>query len=534
MIRWTAVVCAILATTACTSERGPLDSADVGLTVFHRGNLGEPDTLDPHRSEETSAAQIIRDLFEGLTTEDVRGNLEPGVAESWTVSEDGKTYVFALRADARWSNGDPVTADDFVAGMRRTVDPKTASTYAQILFPIVNAAAVTGGQMPPEALGVAALDPLTLRIDLTAPTPYFAQLMSHSAAYPLHRASFAALGDQFARPGNLISNGAYRLTDWVVNSHIRVAKNPYYSGRDGVQIDVVYFHNTEDTEAELRRYRAGELDYTFVIPNSQFAWVKENLGSELHVAPYLSVYFYGFDLTEPPFDDIRLRQALTMAVDRKVIAEQVTGIGELPAFGLVPPGVANYEPQQFDWAGLEPEQRLAEARRLYEAAGYSERNPLRAEIRYNTSDNHRRIAVALASMWKTALGVDAQIVNTEWKVMLQDRQNPALWDLMRYGWSGDYNDAFTFLEIFQANHGQNFTGYSDHEYDSLVARAAAETDSAARAALMAEAERRLLAGYPVIPLYFYVTKHLVKPYVLGYEPNVLDHDMSRHFRIERD
>jgi oligopeptide transport system substrate-binding protein len=532
MMRLSTVCIALLVISACTNEQGQSSAPeDAGLTVFHRGNGPDPDTLDPHRSEETAAAAIIRDLFEGLTTEDVAGNIVPGVAESWTVSDDGSTYRFTLRPDARWSNGDPVTAEDFVAGMRRTVDPATASTYAQILFPIINAGAIIAGEMPATALGVTAVDDHELRIDLTAPTPYFIQLMAHSASYPLHRASFAAFGAQFTRPGNLVSNGAYLLTDWVVNSHVRLAKNPYYSGRDGVQIDVVYYHNTEDTEAELRRFRAGELDYTSTIPNSQFAWVKENLGAELHISPYLSVYFYGFDVTEPPFDDVRLRQALTMALDRDVLTQQVTGIGELPAYGIVPPGVSNYEFQRFEWADLDTEERLAEARRLYAAAGYSDARPLRTEIRYNTSDNHRRIAVALASMWKSALGIDAQIVNVEWKVMLQDRRNPALWEIMRYGWVGDYNDAFTFLEVFQSGHGQNFTGFSDAEFDGLVARAAVEQDLTVRAGLMAAAERRLLEQYPVIPLYFYVSKHLVKPYVQGYTPNILDHDLSRHYRV---
>lgn len=519
---------------ACAG-RNPPESApetDIGK-VFHRGNGGEPDTLDPHRSEETSAHAILRDLFEGLVTEAVDSSLEPGVAASWSVSESGLEYTFDLRPEARWSNGDPVVADDFVAGLRRTVDPATASTYAQVLYPIRNAAKITRGELPPDALGVIAIDQHTLSIELEAPTAYFLQLLTHATTYPLHRPSFAQYGELFARPGNLVSNGAYRVTDWVVNSHIRLEKNPYYSGADDVDIDVVYYHSTEDVDAELRRYRAGELDYTFQIPVSQFRWIKENLPDELHVRPYLNVYFYGLDVTEPPLNDVRLRQALSMAVDRRIITEQVTGIGEVPAFGLVPTGVAGYIPQAYEWSSLGDAERIATARRLYSEAGYSADHPLRMELRYNTSENHQRIAVAIASMWKQNLGVEASIVNEEWKVLLQTRLNPGRWDALRYSWNGDYNDPFTFLEIFQSGHGQNFTGYSNPRFDALARQAAGEADTVTRARILTEAERTLLEDYPIIPIYFYVSKHLVKPHVRGYEANVMNHDLSRHYRIER-
>jgi len=518
---------------ACDGRDSNTALEDAEGTVFHRGNFSEPDTLAPHRSEETGSHTILRDLFEGLVTEDVDANIVPGAAKSWTISDDATLYTFLLRDNARWSNGDPVTSADFVAGLRRTVDPATASTYAQVLYPVANAEAITRGELPPESLGIRAIDERTIEIRLNAPTGYFLQLLTQASTYPLHRASYAQHGDRFARPGNLISNGAFQLTEWIVNSHIRAVKNEFYSGAAEVGIDVVYYHSTEDLDGELRRYRAGELDYTYQIPNSQFDWISANLPGELHVKPYLSVYFYGFDVTEPPFDDVRLRQALSMAVDRRVITEQVTGIGELPAYGIVPPGTAGYESQNYDWQHLTDGERIAEAKRLYTAAGYSEQNPLRTEIRYNTSEDHARIAVAVASMWKQALGVETSIVNEEWKVLLQTRQNPSRWDVLRYGWNGDYNDAFTFLELFQSGHGQNFTGLANQGFDELAQAAAFEADTADRAEIMKEAERTLLNEYPVIPLYFYVSKHLVKPYVHGYRPNIMDHDMSRHYRVEQ-
>jgi oligopeptide transport system substrate-binding protein len=502
--------------------------------VLNRGSGGEPDTLDPHRNEENSGAEILRDLFEGLTTETVEAHVVPGTAESWTISEDGRVYTFSIRDDARWSNGEPVVAEDFVAGLRRTVDPATASTYAQILYPIENAEAIVNGKLPPEDLAVRSIDARTLEIRLTAPTPYFLDLLSHGTTYPLHRASFAEHGTQFSRPGNLVSNGAYRLTEWVVQSHVKVDKNPHYWDAGNVQIDAVVFHSTEDVDAELRRYRAGELDFTFQFPASQFRWIQDNLPGELHNDPYISTYFYAFDMQQPPFDDPRLRQALSMAIDREVVTEQVTAAGETPAYGLVPPGVQNYDAPRYAWAALPGEARVAEARRLYAAAGYSDSNPLEIEIRYNTSENHRRIAVAVASMWKQHLGVDARLVNEEWKVMLQTRKDPSAWDVMRFGWVGDYNDAFTFLEIFHSAHGQNFPGYADAEYDALLESIANETDLERRRALMQRAERRLMDAYPVALLYFYANKHLVKPYVKGFQANIMDHNYSRHLRIERN
>jgi oligopeptide transport system substrate-binding protein len=528
------VSCLVLS--ACSPNDVPQGGAGNAAdgVVLRRGSGGEPDTLDPHRNEETSGADILRDLYEGLTTETADARLVPGTAESWTVSDDGLVYTFSLRADARWSNGDRVVAEDFVAGLRRTVDPATASTYAEILYPIANAERVVNGDVPPTALGVRALDETTLEIRLAAPTPYFLSLLSHGTTYPIHGPSLAAHGNAFARPGRLVSNGAYALSEWVVQSHIKLRRNAHYWDRENVQIDTVYYYATEDVDAELRRYRAGELDFTFQFPASQFDWIEENLPGELRNEPYISTYFYGFDMTEPPLDDVRLRQALSMAVDRDVIARDVAGAGQIAALGLVPSGVDNYVGARYAWADVDDAERLAEARRLYAAAGYSADNPLRLEVRYNTSENHARIAIAVAAMWNQNLGVETQLLNEEWKVLLQTRLQPSVWQIMRFGWTGDYNDAFTFLEIFESSHGQNFTGYADAEYDRLLDRIATESDTDVRADLMAAAERRVLDAYAVMPLYFYTNKHLVKPYVHGYRANIMNHTYSRHLRVERN
>jgi len=420
-----------------------------------------------------------------------------------------------------------------VAGFRRTVDPATASTYAQVLFPVKNAGAVNRGDLPPEALGVSAPDGRTFVVELAAPTPYFLSLLTHSATYPLHRASFAVHGEDFVRAGNMVSNGAYALDEWAVNSFVRLRRNPYYHGAENVQIDTVYYYPIEEHSAELQRYRAGELDFTQSVPNNQYDWIQANLGDELHVTPYLSTYFFVLDLTERPFDDARVRQALAMAVDRQTLVEKVLGGGQQGAWGLVPPGVDNYASAEYEWRDWPEERRLAEARRLYREAGYSADNPLEARILYNTSDNHRKIAVAVQEMIRSALGADITVVNQEFKVMLETRKEPSRWEILRYGWTGDYNDPYTFLEIFRSDSPQNPAWYANPEFDRLLENASEEVDMDRRARLLRDAEQLLINDYPVIFAYFYVARHLVKPWVSGYRANIMDHNYSRHYRIER-
>ena len=528
-----ALILLALAGAGC-GERAPDGSpaADDGIT-FHRGNGAEPATLDPHLAEDSASFEILRDLYEGLTTGDVDARVVPGTAESWEVSADGLTWRFTLREDAAWSNGDPVTAADFVAGFRRTVDPATASTYAQVLFPVNNAEAVNRGELPPEALAVSAPDERTFVVELETPTPYFLSLLSHSATYPLHRASYAAHGEDFVRAGNMVSNGAYTLDEWAVNSFVRLRRNPHYHDAANVQIDTVYYYPIEEHAAELQRYRAGELDFTQSVPNNRYGWIKDNLGDQLHVTPYLSTYFFVLDLTEPPFDDVRLRRALAMAVDREALVDKVLSGGQEGAWGLVPPGVDNYTAAEYPWKDWPAERRLAEARRLYRQAGYSADDPLEARILYNTSDNHRKIAVAVQEMIRSALGADVTVVNQEFKVMLETRKEPARWEILRYGWTGDYNDPYTFLEIFRSDSPQNPAWYANPDFDRLLDQASSERDMTRRAAILREAEQMLIEDYPAVFAYFYVARHLVKPYVKGYRANIMDHNYSRHYRIEK-
>jgi len=500
--------------------------------VLHRGNGVEPQTLDPHLAEGVPAGNILRDLYEGLVSEAPDGRIVPGVAMRWNISRDGKTYTFYLRRDARWSNGDPLLAGDFVWSFRRSASPLTASKFAEMLMPIENAPAVLAGQAATDSLAVTALDDYTLQISLSAPTPYFLALLTHPATYPVHRPSVEAHGDRFSRPGNLVSNGAFVLSDWVVRSRIALERNERYWDAANTILERVVYYPLEDQSGALKKFRSGDLDWTYEVPNNQFQWLQKNYADALVVSPWLGSYFFGFNLLREPFTESpMLRKALVLAVDRELITEKVTQFGEEPSFTLVPPGIGDYQSPQPDYAAWTQAERFAEARRLYAAAGFTAEDPLRLEIRYNTSENHKKIALAIASIWKQELGVEVTMINEEWKVFLQNRAQRVLTQVFRAGWIGDYADPFSFLQIFGSEHGQNDFGFSNSLYDSLLAEISEERIPARRRRLMEQAERILLEEFPIIPVYTYVTKRLVDPHLRGWESNVMDHHYSKHMYL---
>jgi oligopeptide transport system substrate-binding protein len=516
---------------AASAQQGS-SSAGFDPTTLRRGNGPEPESLDPQLARTESAFNILRDLFEGLTAVGPDGSPVPAAAESWTMSPDGLEYRFALRPGLRWSNGDPLVAADYVTGMRRLVDPKTASPYAQFIDPIVNAAAIARGEAAPDTLGVTAPDDRTVLIRLAHPAPYLLGLLAAPGTFPVHSPSLAANGAEYARPGKLVSNGAYVLEDWVLGSHAVARRNTHYWNDAATNIGRVHYVHIADSGTELRQYRAGQLDVTYVVPPQQFGWIKENLADELHVSPQLSVYYYGFNLTRPPFkDNPGLRRALSMVIDRGKLTTAVTGVGETPAYGWVPNGIWNYTPQQFDFAGKPMAERIAEARALYAKAGYSADNPLRVELRYNSGEVHNRLAVAIAAMWKEALGVETTLYAEEFRALLQSIQSRQDTQVFRSSWVGDFNDAYTFAQLLQTDFGINLTGYSNPRYDRLLADASQQADVARRRALLEEAERVMLADHPVLPVYFYVNKHLVKPWVQGWTDNVMNVVYSRSLSL---
>ena len=498
--------------------------------VLHRGNGAEPQSLDPHKSEGVPESNLQRDLYEGLTNDSPDG-IVPGAARAWEISEDGLTYIFHMREDGRWSNGDPVTAHDFEYGLQRSVDPRTLSNYSIMLRPILNAEQIIAGELPPEALGVRAIDDLTLEIRLSGPTPYFLGVLTHSASYPVHRATVERYGDRWARPGRLVSNGAFRLRDWVMQSHIVLERNEHYWDAANVTLEEVWYYPIENQSTELQRYRADALDYTYDLPFRQLAWIRANLPDELQIHEYLGIYYFGLNVTQPPFkDNPELRRALNLAIDRDIVTSQVTTAGEIPAYGWVP-AAANYTQYVPEWANWTQEERVAEARRLYEAAGYSRDRPLRLQILYNTHENHRTISVAISSMWNEVLGIETELVNEEWKVFLETRRTKQTTQVFRAGWIGDYNDAFTFAEMMHSQSALNDSGWNNPRYDELLALAAQENDMARRAEHLYEAERILIDDVPLIPIYFYVTKRLVKPWVGNYRPHIQDIVYSKDLKI---
>jgi oligopeptide transport system substrate-binding protein len=534
-LRRIAAAAALVLLVACGGDKPAPSTADAGPvavaadpTTLRRGNGPEPDSLDPQRARTDAAFTILRDLFEGLTAIGADGNAVPGAAESWTVSADGLKYTFRLREGLRWSNGDVLRAADFVAGMQRLVDPATASPYAQAFDPVVNAAAIVRGEQPPQALGVTAPDDRTVVIRLVHPAPYLLGLLAQPGAFPVHAPSLTRHGADYARPGLLLSNGAFALGDWVVGSHVAAVRNRHYWDDARTQVERVHYVHHSDAGTEFRQYRAGELDVTYIVPPQQFAWIEEHLPGELHVSPQLTVYYYGFNLSRPPFkDNPGLRRALSLVIDRERLTRGVTGLGEAPAYGWVPRGTANYTPQQFDYASRPLAERVVEARRLYAEAGYSAGRPLRVEIRYNQGEVHNRLAVAVAAMWKEALGVETTLYAEEFRALLQSIQARTETQVFRSSWVGDYNDAYTFAQIMQSDFGINLTGYANPRYDALLEEATRQPDIARRRALLEEAERVMLADHPVLPLYFYVNKHLVKPYVTGWSDNVMNAQYSK-------
>jgi oligopeptide transport system substrate-binding protein len=520
------LLAAVVALAGCSQHPpAPLGS------VLVRGGGPEPDSLDPQKARGFEAQTVLRDLCEGLTTLDHGGNVAPGVAERWSVSRDGLTYTFALRPSARWSNGEPVVAADFVVALRRLTDPATGSGYADYVDVIENAADIVAGRKPPETLGVSAPDPATVVVKLAAPAAYLPTLLSHPATCPVHRPSLVAHPDGFARAGSMVSDGAFVLTEWVQGTSLLATRNHHYWNDRNTHIDAVRYLFIADENAELARYRGGELQVTRVVPRGQFDWILANLKAQLHVSPQLSTYFYGFNLRRAPFkDQPQLRRALSLVIDRDRLASSVLRVGELPAWGWIPPGMSGYHPQAFDYHDLPLAQRIAEAQRLYRAAGYSRERPLSFELRYNAGEVHTKLALAIASMWKEALGADVHLTQVEFKSLLQDIEHGDI-EMFRSSWVGDYNDPNTFAQYFVSGNGVNMPHYSSARYDTLVQRAARAGDSPERATLLEEAERLMLADHPILPVYFYVSKHLVKPEVRGWYDNVMDVTYSRDLAL---
>jgi oligopeptide transport system substrate-binding protein len=475
--------------------------------VLHRGLGGEPVTLDPVLASDNAALFLLQDLFEGLTTEAPDGHIVPGAAAYWTTSADQRRWTFHLRPNLRWSDGKPLSAADFVAGLEAVRAPATEAPYAGLLAPVRSTLAP---------------DPMTVVIELAEPAPHLPSLLAMPFASPRRADTTTAV---------LVSNGPYAVRARRPGEKIELERNPHYHAAGSVAIERVSYLTLEDLNTELNLYRSGALDITSEVPNSQVGWLRQNRPGELHIAPYLSTYGYAINLARVPDRDARM--ALAMAVDRRQITGQVTGAGERPAYGWVPAGIPGYAPAQFSWAAFPGVERTAQARQLWGVAHGRHAAPDHLRLCTDASANHRRTAVALVDQWRRALDVEVTIVEMEWKAYLAMRERPGDCDLVRFGWSADFVDPEAFLTLFTSGHAQNVAGYSNPAYDALLAKAGLVADAGQRATLLADAERILLQDAVVIPIFQRVSKRLVKPGIDGIAANPLGHLPSRHLRLRK-
>jgi oligopeptide transport system substrate-binding protein len=512
-----------------------LTSFAAAQVTYHRGNDAEPETLDVHKTSTVGESHVMRDLYEGLVIKNAKGEVIPGVAEKWETSDDGKLFRFTLREGAKWSNGDPVKASDFVFAYRRIMNPETGAKYANVLYPILNAEKVNKGNGKAEDLGVKAVDNRTLEVRLERPTPYFIELLTHQTGLPVHPASVEKHGKDYVKPGNLVSNGAYMLTEFVPNSHIKVVKNPHFWDAKNVQIEQVMFYPVSDLAAAVRRFQAGELHSTPDVPADQIKSLKERFGNQVVLGPYLGVYALPVNTSKAPLNDVRVRKALSMVIDREFIAEQIWGQTMQPAYSFVPPGIGNYgEPAMADYKSMSPIDREEKAKALLKEAGFGPGlKPLKVEMRYNTTDNNRNTVIAVADQWK-ALGVETSFINTDAKTHFAHLRDGGDFDVARYGWIGDYSDPQNFLFLLESdNKGFNYGKWNNPEYDSLMKQAAAETDLKKRADILKKAEAIFMREEPWIPVMHYGTKNLISPKLTGFHQNIAGVYPSRFLQLKQ-
>jgi ABC-type oligopeptide transport system substrate-binding subunit len=508
---------------ACgTGDRPTETSSDSPPLVLHRGLGGQPASLDPQRAEDEFSVSVLRDLYEQLTASAPDGAVVPAAAESWSVDPDGRRYTFLLRPEARWSNGEPVLARHFVAGLQRAVDPATGSAAADLLRGIENAPGILRGELPPARLGVRAAADHRLEITLARPLPYFPDILTNPVASPVHEAS---------RPGGAITNGPWVLAEIVPGSHLRLARNPSYRDAAAVAFDEVRYEFVANENAEFDRFRAGELDVTYNVPEQRFQDLAADPASGLQHRALLTTSYFTLNTDWGPLHDHPgLREALSLTVDREAITRHVARAGQVPAYSLVPEGVWNYTPAVPDWRGLDRAARLTRARALYAAAGYSPERPLRLRLLYSENVLVQRICVAVAADWKSSLGVEVELIPMEFRAYLAARADPAQWDVVRVGWSADYNDASSFLDTLAADSPQNFGRWTDARYAELLAAAAGEADIRTRRELLQQAEQLMLQQHPVLPVYFYVARRLVRPGLEAPAINPLNRTYSLYFR----
>ncbi|HEP0860753.1 TPA: oligopeptide ABC transporter substrate-binding protein OppA [Klebsiella aerogenes] len=482
-----------------------------------RNNGAEVQSLDPHKIEGVPESNVNRDLFEGLVIGDLNGHPVPGVAESWD-NKDFKVWTFHIRKDAKWSDGSPVTAQDFVYSWQRLADPKTASPYASYLQygHVANVDEIIAGKKPATDLGVKAIDDKTFEVTLSEPVPYFYKLLVHPSVSPVPKAAIEKYGEKWTQPANIVTNGAYKLKDWVVNERIVLERNTNYWDNAKTVINQVTYLPISSEVTDVNRYRSGEIDMTYNnMPIELFQKLKKEIPKEVHVDPYLCTYYYEINNQKAPFTDVRVRTALKLALDRDIIVNKVKNQGDLPAYSYTPPytdGMKLVEPEWFKWS---QEKRNEEAKKLLAEAGYTADKPLTFNLLYNTSDLHKKLAIAVASIWKKNLGANVKLENQEWKTFL-DSRHQGTFDVARAGWCADYNEPTSFLNTMLSDNSNNTAHYKSPAFDKIIGDTLQVTDEAKRAELYAQSEQQLDKDSAIVPVYYYVNARLVKPWVGGY------------------
>ncbi|HFF3789711.1 oligopeptide ABC transporter substrate-binding protein OppA [Enterobacter mori] len=482
-----------------------------------RNNGAEVQSLDPHKIEGVPESNVNRDLFEGLLVTDVDGHPAPGVAEKWE-NKDFKVWTFHLRKDAKWSDGTPVTAEDFVYSWQRLANPNTASPYASYLQygHIANIDDIIAGKKPVTDLGVKAIDANTFEVTLSEPVPYFYKLLVHPSVSPVPKSAVEKFGEKWTQPANIVTNGAYKLKDWVVNERMVMERNPQYWDNAKTVINQVTYLPISSEVTDVNRYRSGEIDMTYNnMPIELFQKLKKEIPKEVHVDPYLCTYYYEINNQKAPFTDVRVRTALKLALDRDIIVNKVKNQGDLPAYSYTPPytdGMKLVEPEWFKWS---QEKRNEEAKKLLAEAGYTADKPLTFNLLYNTSDLHKKLAIAVASIWKKNLGANVKLENQEWKTFL-DTRHQGTFDVARAGWCADYNEPTSFLNTMLSDSSNNTAHYKSPAFDKIIGDTLKVTDDAQRAELYAKSEEQLDKDSAIVPVYYYVNARLVKPWVGGY------------------
>lgn len=502
---------------AQAQETGPNGEALAEDQSFTYRVLDDFPSLDPNLIEDVEGSHVARNLFEGLMNQDDKGNVVPGVATDYEVSEDGMTYTFTLRDEATWSNGEPVTAGDFVYSWQRAADPATASEYQWYmgLMRLENIDAIIDGEMEPSELGVEAVDDHTLEVRLSQPLPYFPQMVTHTTTFPTPQAVIEEHGNDWTQPENMVSNGAYVLEERVPQEYVTLTKNPEYWDAENVIIEEVTALIINDENQALTRYEAGELDQTD-IPTGQYPSLKEEYPEQAVSVPNLCTYYYNFNISDSgpeALQDPNVREALSLAIDRDVLVDQVIAGGQTPAYTLTPPFTAGFEMPEVEVAEMSQQERVERAKELMAEAGYGpDGEQLSFELLYNTSEAHKQVATVIGQMWRQNLGVDLTMSNMEWQTFLEERHNKN-YDIARAGWCADYNEASSFLDIMQTESSYNDSGYSNEEYDQLMsdARTAENPQD-----MYSQAEQHIVEDWPIMPIYFYATVFMLDENIEGW------------------